>query len=137
MHDQDRTPWCATHCTRHNPYVTAAVGFALLVIGSVLTLDTIGAIDAGIVEPFWPVLLMGIGAAHFVRSEGPWRIVGGVVWIVLGSLFLARNFDLVGSFGVWDLWPLVLVLIGARLLLKWATGSNRFLRNRTHDVDSG
>jgi hypothetical protein len=43
-------------------------------------------------------------------------IVGGVVLITIGIMFLAEN--LIPGFSAWDYWPLILVAIGGALLWK-------------------
>lgn len=49
-------------------------------------------------------------------------VVGGLVLIVMGSLFLADNF--LPHFRIWDYWPLIFVAIGAGLLWKSVRPTN-------------
>ncbi|MBI3587167.1 MAG: PspC domain-containing protein [Ignavibacteriales bacterium] len=49
-------------------------------------------------------------------------VVGGLVLIVMGSLFLADNF--LPHFRVWDYWPLIFVAVGAGLLWKSVRPNN-------------
>lgn len=51
-----------------------------------------------------------------VKEEKRGSIVGGLVLLVLGLLFLANNF--LPDFHFEDWWPLILVAIGAGLLYK-------------------
>ncbi|MCK5571848.1 MAG: hypothetical protein KAJ12_03775 [Bacteroidetes bacterium] len=50
------------------------------------------------------------------RTRNRGSVVGGVVLIALGLIFLAENFF--PRFNVWDYWPLILIIIGAGLLWK-------------------
>ena len=49
------------------------------------------------------------------------NLIGGVVLIVLGLLFLANN--LLPEFQFGDYWPLILVAIGAGILWKHRPGA--------------
>jgi hypothetical protein len=49
-----------------------------------------------------------------IRDRG--SVVGGVVLITLGLIFLAES--LFPCFNVWHYWPLILIAIGAGLLWK-------------------
>jgi len=54
------------------------------------------------------------------RDRGS-NLIGGVVLIVLGLLFLANN--LLPEFRFGDYWPLILVAIGAGILWKHRRGA--------------
>ena len=54
------------------------------------------------------------------RGDRGSNLIGGVVLIVLGLLFLANNFIPEFQFG--DYWPLILVAIGAGILWKHRPG---------------
>jgi len=90
---------------------TAVVGVGLLGLGFTLTLDNMGLVDAGRVLPWWPALLILLGASHAL--QGRW--FGGAIWALVGAALLAGNLDLV-DFSLFDLWPLLLVLVGGNLL---------------------
>jgi phage shock protein C len=62
------------------------------------------------------------------RDAGRGSFVGGIVLIVLGTLFLLDNF--IPRFGFDDFWPLVLIAVGAGML--W----NTFPRNSNDEVTS-
>lgn len=44
--------------------------------------------------------------------------IGGVILIVIGSLFLLHNFGLFSFAFLRDLWPVILIVVGLGLLLK-------------------
>ncbi len=89
------------------------VGLGVLLLGVAFTLDNVGVLDAGQVLRFWPLFLMLVGIASFFAL----RLVAGFLWIVAGVLFLLRSLGVV-SFDPIDLWPLVLVVVGAKLIGK-------------------
>lgn len=59
-----------------------------------------------------------------IRRERDRRgsVIGGLVLIAMGSLFLADNF--LPHFRMWDYWPLIFVAIGAGLLWKSVRPNN-------------
>jgi phage shock protein C len=62
----------------------------------------------------------GAGTTQQPSSAAPHKdhggLIGGLVLIVLGLLFLANNLFPEFSFG--DYWPLILIAVGIGLLLK-------------------
>lgn len=99
------------------------VGLTVLWIGIFWLLDELGQHQVHILLDLWPAGLILLAIAIALNGGG-WLstfLVGGVgVWLLGDSLDL---FDL----DLGDLWPLVLVLIGFRLIMKGAgvdTGSS-------------
>ena len=60
-------------------------------------------------------------------QKGKGNLIGGLVLITLGSLFLADEFIPNISFG--DLWPVILVVIGIGLLVNSISGKNQHFKN--------
>jgi predicted membrane protein len=89
----------------------------VLVFGAVLLLDNFGVVDGQEYYHLWPVFLILIGVSHFVRPRGSRRVFAGGVWIVIGTIVLLSNLDLI-AFEIWDLWPVILLIIGGSLVLK-------------------
>jgi hypothetical protein len=103
---------------------TAVVGLGLLGLGVTLTLDNLGVVDKHTVLPYWPVLLVLLGASHLLQES--W--FGGAVWSFIGVVLLVANLDLV-PFHVWELWPLLLVLFGGRMIWAVARGRRRVVED--------
>ena len=96
-------------------------GGILLVIGIVLLLGNLGLakISLGwVFSTFWPVIFILAGASVMASQRGGGMLVGGII-VVLGVLFLV---DRLGWWAVdlswlWKVfWPLVIILIGIRIL---------------------
>jgi len=122
--------YCEPRESGHHGFGTMVVGIGVLALGVILTLNKLEMIDAGAIAPYWPSLLVLLGVSYLVRPAAT-RCVGmGLVWIAIGTLLLLSNLGLIG-FAVWGLWPLVLVLVGFRLL----TGRSRCRRSRARDLD--
>jgi predicted membrane protein len=87
-------------------------GAVICVVGIVLLLDHLGYIFVDHLWRFWPLIPMGIGAAHM--AEPGKRVWGGFV-VLVGALFL------LDSLGVmhfrWDqLWPLAIIGVGGLMI---------------------
>jgi len=103
----------------------AVLGGAAVIIGALLLLDNFDILDARLYLRFWPVILIFFGGMKaFNSSYRGGQIIGGAIALV-GVLLLVRELG-VTSFGLFELWPLILVLIGASLL--FGGGPRRWMR---------
>jgi predicted membrane protein len=105
-----------------NPEGQAFVGIVMLAIGFIFLLNNMGYVSAPyIFRNFWPVILILIGARMLIfdRSSngmhGPRGV--GLVWLVLGSVFLLRNLDFI-NVAFRTIWPFFPMAIGAFILWK-------------------
>lgn len=87
----------------------------LILLGIVFLFYNLGLMTGDIwdtVLRLWPVLLIVMGLDGILRQEG---LVGAVVLIGLGSVFLLSNFGFL-ALNIWQtilrLWPIVLIAIG-------------------------
>ena len=64
---------------------------------------------------YWPAALIVVGVSHIARSRAAGGWIGGSIWILIGSVMLGNR---LGYFDVriWNLWPLLLVLLGVRMV---------------------
>jgi hypothetical protein len=86
------------------------------------TLDYISWSDQG---TLWPLYLLIVGAACLVAylasdSLYRWLLIAAVALGGLGAVFLFMT--LMGNNTVWQLWPLILIVVGAILLIPWMRG---------------
>jgi hypothetical protein len=86
------------------------VGLAVMVLGALLTLDNLGLFDFHGLWRWWPIVLLLIGASKFIQGAD---VFGALIWIGVGAALIASNF---GLFRLRQIWPLVLVVVGARLV---------------------
>jgi Domain of unknown function (DUF5668)/Cell wall-active antibiotics response 4TMS YvqF len=100
------------------------IGVCLVLAGVVLALDQLGVIQANHVLRFWPAALIVAGLAMLQHGDrhGALR---ALVLIVVGGWLLLNTLGLV-SLDLWEfIWPLLLVLFGARIMLgNRSSGSN-------------
>lgn len=113
--------------------VTGRVIFGLVVIalGIVFTLDNLGLMNASEVLRAWPVLLIGYGVMRITGFSGRQNLVSGIIFSGIGTWLLLHNYDLI-ALDPWDLWPLLLVLLGISMVM----GSLARSRARNAEVGS-
>jgi hypothetical protein len=93
------------------------LGCGLAVAGLLFTLDNFGVIYAEDWLDWWPALLVFFGGGLIASGNSAADRMGGGFWALVGGALLLDNLDLF-AFSVWDLWPLLLVGLGAMLLLR-------------------
>ncbi len=101
----------------HRPWGTAILGIGLLAFGLILTLDNMDLLDADDYLEYWPVLLILLGISHLIQPRAARRLGSAVIWIFVGSAVLLYNLGYL-DMNVWDLWPLILVFVGASMLWR-------------------
>jgi hypothetical protein len=89
------------------------LGLAFVAFGVLFFLDNIDILDARMYVRYWPLFLIVPGLFKLFQP-GRNRVVGGFL-VGLGAIFLLNSLDLV-QLGFHELWPLILVLIGAAIL---------------------
>jgi predicted membrane protein len=101
----------------------AVVGVLIIVVGALLMAGNLGWVEARQVLSFWPLGILAIGAAMFVRAPDPSaRFSAGVVLVIGAWLTLARVLHL-GGLSLKLIWPLMLIGIGAALISRaWRRG---------------
>jgi predicted membrane protein len=93
------------------------VGVAIAVVGVLFTLDNLHVLRARDYLQFWPLAVMAIGLVHIAQARTSAGVVGGAIWILVGAVLLGNRLGLV-SVNIWNYWPLLLVLIGGRIVLQ-------------------
>lgn len=92
-------------------------GAFIVVVGLFALLDNLHLFDSRLVQPYWPLVFVALGALKLSKPPGP----GG--WLIGGALVLAgagmtlQNLGLI-HFEWRQLWPVALILAGLRLIAK-------------------
>jgi predicted membrane protein len=107
---------------RHRSVPQLIFGLIVIVVGVLLTLDTLGIADAEYYLRYWPAGLIALGLAKAWQSrDGHGGTFGGLVLVVIGSILLLESLVAL-RIEVWALWPAVLVVIGASLVWRSVAG---------------
>ncbi|HEV8630658.1 MAG TPA: DUF5668 domain-containing protein [Thermoanaerobaculia bacterium] len=92
-------------------------GGALVAVGLLFTLDNLGMVDAGHWMRLWPGLLLLFGIGCILTASRGSEVFYGSLWSLAGGIMLLDNLHLV-SISIFDLWPLLLVGVGASLVVR-------------------
>lgn len=121
--------------TAASPRVTGRIvaGGILILLGLLFTLDNFGLVQAGDVFHYWPLFIVGFGLLKISQSRAREQRVAGYVITGVGLLLLARTLRLL-PFGLRQLWPVVLLAVGALLVWESIRGRGRGRGSRTEDA---
>ena len=97
------------------------LGASIAILGVLFTLDNLHILRAREVLRFWPVALIAIGLVHVSQAKTAAGTVGGGVWILVGVVLLGGRLGLFHA-NIFSLWPLILVLVGARIVWQTTAG---------------
>jgi predicted membrane protein len=93
------------------------LGLCIMAVGAVFTLENLGLITSRHFIRYWPVLLIAVGVAKALRpGERGWR-GEGLLWLTAGFVLLLRSVGII-TISLWKLWPIVPLLIGARIVWR-------------------
>jgi predicted membrane protein len=95
--------------------VQLVIGLFIASLGIVFTLDNLGIVEARDYLRFWPIVFVAIGVAQIAQAQTPARVIGGGLWILIGTLILGRELRLLPP-NIRDYWPLLLVMLGAYVI---------------------
>ncbi|PYQ13596.1 MAG: hypothetical protein DMH00_03740 [Acidobacteria bacterium] len=98
-------------------------GLVIATLGLVALLDNFGILQIGNVWRFWPLVLVAIGLAKLLGPRGSRGLFGGIFILIIGMWLLLENLG-VWHHGLRELWPVVVVLIGVRLI--WGGCGRKF-----------
>lgn len=91
------------------------VGCVVIVVGVLFALQNLQLIRAGEYIQYWPVVLIIIGAVKLVQPGAAPSRVAGVIWIVVGTVWVLVNVEAIGL-RIRDFIPVFLILAGGYLV---------------------
>lgn len=94
------------------------LGVAIATAGLLFTLNNLHILRARDYLRYWPAVLVAIGLARIAQAKSAAGIVGGSIWIMVGGVMLGSRLGFL-DVNIWSLWPLILVLVGGRIV--WQT----------------
>jgi predicted membrane protein len=106
-------------------------GLFIIVVGLFALLDNLHLFDSHLVQPYWPLIFVALGALKLAQNDYPRRRWFGAALIAVGAAMTANNLGLV-RFQVRDWWPLLLVGVGLLVIFKRGDGPRGRWRHRRH-----
>ena len=97
--------------------VQALFGLLVLLFGVALLLDNLDVMQAGEILRYWPALLILFGLVKALEPGPSGGKVFGVVVAFIGLILLLGNLD-VFYVHLWDLWPLIIVIVGISMIWR-------------------
>jgi len=98
-------------------------GLVVLTLGVLWTLDNLGVLDASQILQWWPLIPLTWGVMSLTGLGCSRRPVQGAIWTVVGGVSLLHTLGLLQA-TVFDLWPLILIAIGASIVTRaWSGGA--------------
>jgi predicted membrane protein len=94
------------------------LGVAIAIAGVLFTLDNLHILHARDYLRFWPVVLIAIGLLHVSQAKTAAGSIGGGIWILAGTVLLGNRLGFFYA-NILNFWPLILVLVGGRIV--WQT----------------
>jgi hypothetical protein len=98
-------------------------GLILLLLGILWTLDNLRYLDADEILDWWPLALIGFGVVKLLGLSGRAQPIAGTLWLLAGGVLLAHN-QRVLPWGLGELWPVALVVLGGSLVWRSLRGSS-------------
>ena len=92
-------------------------GIFIIAVGVFALLDNLHLFDSHLVQPFWPLVFVALGALRLSQPLHARQWVFGGVLIVVGSAMTLQNLKLI-HFQWRDLWPLALIWVGLAVITK-------------------
>jgi len=119
------------------------IGLMIVAIGVLFLLEALDVPGLGdiwhYVGRLWPVVFIAVGVSKLAGGTHGHRMLPAAIWIVIGSVLLANNFDVL-SFSVWRLfWPAMIILFGFLMMQRGVSrfGYRRRGRRGRYWPDSG
>ncbi len=93
-------------------------GIILVAIGALFFLNNLHIVYIKDWVRFWPAVLVAVGVVKLVDSlDSGGRAAGGAL-IAVGALLLAQTLGYLDGMSLFDLWPLILIVVGVVLLFQ-------------------
>ncbi len=102
-------------------------GAFILAVGVFALLDNLHLFDARLVQPFWPLVFVALGALNLANPHRPGRLLVGGGLVLAGAGMTLQNLGLF-HFEWHQLWPLALILLGVSVIFRGFGRGNGFAR---------
>ena len=97
------------------------MGLLVIVVGVLFTLENLDVVNAHDYVRYWPGALIAVGALKLWQARGGGGTFAGLLFILGGTWLLLESLEIV-TVSLWDLWPMLLVLVGASMVWRGMYG---------------
>jgi predicted membrane protein len=101
----------------HRQRSRVVFGAFIIVVGLFALLDNLHLFDSHLVQPFWPLVFVALGALKLAQARQARHLVVGGVLIAAGAGMTLQNLGLI-HFEWRQLWPIALILVGLNVITK-------------------
>ena len=121
--------------TRMTPQLL--MGVFIIAAGLLFSLDNLGLANADEYTRYWPVGLVAIGLLKLWQSrDGTGSAFGGLVFTLAGMWLLLEQLAVI-RISFQDMWPMLLVILGAYLVWQGLSGRRRLAATDSASTISG
>ena len=99
-------------------------GIFIIAVGVFALLDNLHLFDSHLVQPFWPLVFVALGALKLSQPGHGRQMLWGGVLITVGAAMTLQNLGVI-HFQWRDLWPIALIWAGLSVITKGIVFSNR------------
>jgi len=100
-------------------------GLAILAIGTILLLESLGVANADALWDYWPLFLVAIGVVKLNEARRTSAWISASLWVFVGAWWTLYNVGIV-DLHILDLWPILLIVGGLSLMRRsWRPGRPR------------
>jgi predicted membrane protein len=109
------------------------LGIIVLTVGVILLLDRLDVLSSRDYLQYWPVLVILYGVSRLTQPCGSRGF--GIAVTIIGLILLMDTLEIV-DVGFWDLWPLILVMIGGSIVWRAMSSRRGWVDMASADTDS-
>lgn len=115
--------------------VRASIGLLVFGFGGALFANNIGLVEwSNVLEDWWPLLIIAAGILVFINNVR--SFITSAFLVLLGTLFLLREYNVI-SFEPWAvIWPLLLMIFGLSVAFRRSFVASKTSREDRDDISA-
>ncbi len=102
---------------QHRQRSRVVFGAFIVLVGLLALLDNLHLFDSHLVQPYWPLVFVALGALKISNARGPGSVMVGAALIAVGGGMTLQNLGLL-HFEWRQLWPIALIWVGLGVITR-------------------